>query len=384
MIPDCYNKDRPAVNLSPIDQLSGYKDLMATVLKSLGSPDALASRLVCQRWNELISTQCIVPILYKELEPQVSIFLEHIDKTLDQYFSARGIDLSSINSTKAAYYHLAPIKWNVSLGECLWAGDLTEITPTLISRIIQDHFLTANWGSDYKWRADFHKVLSNYGFPTSTWNQLALAYGVDVEEWNNQLKMQLLLESSISQFQVEKTLEKFGVVPGLQEPGFNLSSVVEKISELIHSKVGAAPYFQLCALEGTKPPAPADKFAFIDHYDNSFDDGSPITFFFINDKCFYNYFPCTVLGFKEEDYAEKDTLPLPGQDDDFPIDSMMGKDICFPINGRFFKFTICPGPHDPGALVEEVYDRDIHVNGWKCLLSSLYNPKDECKEGIAQ
>jgi hypothetical protein len=376
----CFNQNQPAADLSPFAQLSEYKDLMAIVLKFLSSPDALPSRLVCQRWNELINTQCIVPILYKELEPQVSIFLEHIDKTLDQYFLARGIDLSSINSTKAAYYHLAPIKWDVSLGKCLWVGNLTKITPTLLSGRIQNHFLAGNWEFDYKWRVDFHKILSNYGFPASTWNQLALIFGVDAEEWNNQLKKQLLLESSISQFQVEKNLEKFGVVPGLQDPGFNLSSVAEKISELIHSKVGAAPYFQLCALKGAKPPAPADKFAFLDHYD-SFHAGSPITFFFINDKCFYNYFPCTLLGFQQQDRAGNGILPVDqfvGQEVAFPIDSMLGKDICFPINGRFFKFTICSGSHDPGATFTDIYDREILVNGWKCLLSSLYNPKDEC------
>jgi hypothetical protein len=362
-------------DLFPISQLSEYSDLMTFTLKHLTSQEALASRTVCTRWNELISTKCIVPILYRELEPQVAPFLGLIGRTLRQYFSERGIDLLSLNSVENAYHYLRPIKWDVSLGECLQMGDLSQITPISLMQNIQHHFINKYWRYDYPWRTDLYDILSKFGFPTSTWNQLALALGVPVKEWNQQL-IETLSRIQTDEIVAER-LEKYGVKPGTEDPDFDPLTVAEKINAFAHNKAKGTPYFQLCASPRTQPPATAREFAFVDDKR----DNSSI-FFSVNEQLLYNYFPCTLLGFKTQDYVGKDSLLL---------DSTMGQDFCFPINGQFFKFTICPAygfVTDPGEdeassdgdsslEVVETFERQVQRNGWECMSSFLYIPEDE-------
>jgi hypothetical protein len=371
---------------SPIAQLSTYSDLMAFTLKFLSSQEAMKSRVVCTRWNELISTQCIGPILYRELELQVVPFLQHIGKTLEQYFSERGIPLSSINSVKDAYHYLGPIKWKVYLGECLSVGNLPMITPESLLENIQNHFVTKSWGEDYDWRQDLYTTLLKFGCPTSTWNQLALAVGVPVEEWNRQLKNRAsYLHPDIAVAQ--SVIKQWEVKPDEKEPDFNPLVALEKINAFAHNKIKGAPYFELCPLSNAKPPESASKFAFIN--DSYYMRDDALIYFRINDQVLYDHFPCNLLGFKPQDYVGKNLLAL------LPA---VGKDVCFPINGQFFKFTICQaqvgerndekGPKgdcdsssDDDFLIadDETCERKVEYNGWQCLTSGLYIPEDECE-----
>jgi hypothetical protein len=392
-------------NPSPIAQLSAYSDLMAFTLKFLSSQEAMKSRTVCTRWNEIISTQCIAPILYRELEPQVAPFLKHIRKTFDEYFSERDIPALSLNSVKDAYHYLGPIKWKVSLGDCLRVPDLAQVTPESIAQNIQNHFRYHNWEDDYKWRRALHATLSRSGLPPSTWNQLVLASGVLAEEWNQQLLCSLS-SVGMSSADLADRLEKWGVKPDMQEPDFNPLVVLEKISAFIHTKVKGVPYFQLCALSEANLPrrAKASEFAFISDSDLAFIDGiSPNNsiffsvskqasdvnrhFLYVNNQLLYDYFPCTLLGFQPQDYVGKSSLLL---------HSIIGQSVCFPINGQFFKFAICPANEPTDDLekdevsdtsssyddfvveeIEETFERQVELNGWKCMSSCLYFPEDE-------
>jgi hypothetical protein len=394
---DGFNRNQAMTTiLSPIAKLSQYSDLMTFTLKHLTSQEVMASRTVCTRWNEIISTQCIAPILYHELELQVVPFLEHIGKTLEQYFLERGIPLSSLISVKDAYHCLGPIKWEVSLGDCLSLGHLDEITPESLMQNIQEKFVVQHWAAVFKWREDLYDLLSKLGFPPSTWNQLALALGVSAEKWNQQLETQL--SAGLVDTAVAKNLKKLGVKPGTEEPDFNPLAVTEKMNAFLHNKVKGAPYFQLCALCQAEPPKSAAEFAFIDDgldEDDLNDEDDPNMSkparisFSVNNQLLYDYFPCTLLGFKDRHYVENEFLFL---------DRIIGKDFCFPINGQFFKFTICPAEasewnpkkeqkssrdsssdDDYVTVNKETFDRDIEYNGWKCVFSGLYIPEDECE-----
>jgi hypothetical protein len=390
MITVCANKDQPTANLSIIAQLSEPErsDLLGLVLQLLSSHDALESRTVCTRWNQLISTRCIAPILCRELEPQLALFLQHIGKTFDQYFLSRRIHLPSLDSVRKAYDVLGPISWRVSLKNCIGVVDLAQITPQSILQNIQEHFVQHFWDYDEScWRETLHEIISQLGFPASTWNQLALAVGVPAQEWNQQL------EGWLSGFTepdaLSRWMEKWGVKPGSEESGFDPLAITGKISNLLHNKVGQAPYFQLCELYKKAPPKSTEGLVFIREERNCRDNNNeePISFH-VNGQVLYNYFPCTLLGFKEEDYVGKDTLSL---------DSVIEQNFCFPIKGRFFKFTIRPAQtlewndekeikdisydtsSDDDWIVEpkETYKRQVTKDMWKCIHSHLYVPEDE-------
>jgi hypothetical protein len=371
------NQNKAIVSdLSPIAQLSTHSDLMKFILEFLNSHDALASGEVCQRWNEIIRTQCIAPILYRELEPQVALFLEHIGATFNQYFSARGLNFLALDSVQKAYDCLKPITWRVSLGNCVGVPDLARITSESILNNIRQHFMHHDWHQDNSWRLNLHKVILDLGFPKSTWNQLALALGVNAEEWNQSL--QDTLGPALPSFRLPSYVKKFGVHPDLQTPGFDLMVVAEKIKTHMHTRVKQTPYLQLCEFTKYNPP-PLAKDVSIDDMVNEAEE--PISFCVdVNGKALYNYFPATLLGCKKEDYEGKNILSL--------TDSIMGQDFCLPINGQFFKFTIRPAMEcnddpdnssDDGFIeeVNETFERIIEHNGWKCLSSSLYIPEYE-------
>jgi hypothetical protein len=392
MIHACYNKDQPAVDLSPIAQLSEleWSDPMVLVLQLLSSHDALESRTVCTRWNQLISSRCIALILCRELEPQLALFLQHIGKTFNQYFLSRRIHLPSLDSVRKAYDVLAPISWRVSLKNCIGVPDLAQITPQSVLQNIQYHFTNHPWNTDeYLWRKTFQEILSQLGFPASTWNQLALAVGVPAQEWNQQLEG-LLLSASMPPGARARLMEVLGVKPGSEESGFDPLAITGKVSNFLHSKVGQAPYCQLCERYKKKPPKSTEGLVSIDddgNDDSDDNDEEPISFH-VNGQVLYDYFPCTLLGFKEEDYVGKKILSLGN--------SIIEQDFCFPIYGRFFKFTIRPAQtrdwnpekeqkgssdssSDDDYIVNncETKKRKVTYSGWKCILFHLYVPEDE-------
>ena len=385
-----FNQNQSAANSFLVAQLSEpeYSDLMVLVLQFLSSHDALALRTVCKRWDLLISSQCIVPILCRELEPQLALFLEHIGKTFNEYFLSRRIHLPSLDSVRKVYNVLSPITWSVSLKNCIGVADLSQITPQSVLQEIQQHFTQHNWNFDeFLWRETLHEIISKLGFPASTWNQLALALGVPVQQWNQQLEE--FIAKHFSSSSAPRRMEEWGVKPGSEESGFDPLAVARKISTFMHNKVGQAPYFQLCEFVKNTPPESTKGLAFMqfERDDSVNDDEEPISFH-VNGQVLYDYFPCTLLGFKEEDYAGKDTISL---------DSVIEQDCCFPINGRFFKFTIRPAQtrewneekevkdasfdtsSDDDYIVKnnETFEREVTYNMWKCIQSHLYVPEDE-------
>lgn len=410
-------------------QLHKCPDLMVFVVGFLNSHEALASRGVCTKWNKLISTRCIAPILYRELQPQVIPFLEHIGKTFEQYFSARGILVSSLNSVQKAYDCLAPIKWSVSLGKCFGPGSLAEITPEKILESLESHLLHTPSLMDFAWRRNLEGLLVKLGFPTVTWEQLGRALLTPAERLERDLDPDLETRGSsvpevienqelltlaerlepdleprwetrgfnvpeVGEDRVSLTLAErleLDLDPDLEMLGFNVLEVVEKIHSFVHSKVKEIPYFQLCGLEAEKLPIFTE--GCISLGATALETSECVISFCADSHVLYNLFPATLLGFKEEDYAEKNTLSL---------NPVMGQHTCFPINGRFFEFTIreaqraelefnieeelgmgysdCSSDDCVQVNVScESFKREFEYNAWQCISSYLYHPEDEFK-----
>lgn len=136
---------RSCSNSSPLyddalaSQVFERPELCMEIFRHMSAKENLNMRKVHRAWSEM-AKRCIASALQQRLEQKMAPYLAAIGKTCEEYFSIKGVNLSSL-SLEEAYLHLTPQKkYKVSLGGCRWIGNPTQDTRLWIENYIRFHY----------------------------------------------------------------------------------------------------------------------------------------------------------------------------------------------------------------------------------------------------